>query len=145
MNKFFFFFLLCTGMVCSAQNVQLQYDAAGNQVQRSICFCKMADPILKDIIEPKNEDFQKDIPTDLVSYYPNPVKEQLYLKWNLAENKKVTSVEVYNLNGQKLYTMENLTEKENCIVDFYSYPSGNYLVVITYTDSDKKTLNIIKN
>jgi len=145
MKKAFLLLPLWVGWAVHAQDVQIKYDSSGNQIQRTICVtCKTASTVSKQISEVTNEEFIKDKPQDLFSYYPNPVKEQLYIKWGLGNEKIITSVELYNLNGQKLIAFENLEQKENQIIDFNKYPTGYYLVVVNYSDNDKKTLRIVK-
>ena len=75
----FFFTFLSFGQV---PKIVFEYDAAGNQIQRYICpSCNAKlNQDVKEIAELKEEDLQKFFPEDVISYYPNPVKEQLYLK-----------------------------------------------------------------
>ena len=60
----------------------------------------------------KEEDLLKFSPEDVISYYPNPVREELYLKWELTKENKVSSIEVFSINGQRVNVYSNL-EKEN--------------------------------
>lgn len=125
-----------------------EYDTAGNQTKRELCLScdnpnyKTAAP--KEIAALKEEDLQKFSPEETFSYYPNPVKEELYLKWEYAENKAISSIYLYALNGQMLKTYERL-EKENTLnIPFFNYPTGTYLVVLIYNDGEQKTIKIVK-
>lgn len=147
MNKIFTFLLFLCCSISQAQNrITFSYDNAGNQIQRSLCLncstSKMTDE--KEIAALKEEDLQKFFPEDLISYYPNPVKEELYLKWELVAEKTVTSISLYAMNGQVLKTYSNLTQTNTLNIPFLEYPTGVYLVVLVYNDGEQKTIKIIK-
>ncbi|TRX40892.1 T9SS type A sorting domain-containing protein [Flavobacterium restrictum] len=125
-----------------------EYDGAGNQVKRYLCLgCpsttgKKANP--KEIIALKEEDLQKFFQEDVISYYPNPVKEELYLKWELIADKTVTSIYLYDINGRVLKTYDNLDKANNLNILFFNYPTGTYLIVLIYNDGEQKTIKIVK-
>lgn len=76
---------------------------------------------------------------DLNSFkaYPNPVKDVL----NLSYSSEISSVEVYNMLGQKVMTKAlNVTEGQ---IDMSNLNAGNYIVKVT-ADSLTKTLKVIK-
>ncbi|WP_228520933.1 T9SS type A sorting domain-containing protein [Flavobacterium sp. HJJ] len=148
MNKYFTLLLLLTGILCHAQLITFSYDAAGNQIIRKLCIsgctAKKSDTKPKEIEALVPEDMQKFFPEDVISYYPNPVKEELYLKWELIDSNTVTSIKVYNLNGQLVKSYSNL-EKENAEnIPFQSYPTGIYAVVLFYSNNEQKSIKIIK-
>jgi hypothetical protein len=71
------------------------------------------------------------------SYYPNPVKDVLNLKYS----NEITGVEVYNLLGQKVMAKQvNATETT---VDMAHIAEGNYIVKVTSGDS-VETIKIVK-
>lgn len=155
MKNYLLLFFLGFSLFSIAQSkLTFEYDAAGNQTKRELCLSncnsiyKTAAP--KDTIVPKEiealqeEDLQKFSPEETFSYYPNPVKEELYLKWQFVEGKVISSVYLYALNGQTLKTYDHL-EKENALnIPFYNYPTGTYLVVLIYNDGEQKTIKIVK-
>jgi hypothetical protein len=124
------------------------YDNAGNQIKRELCLScnnpnyKTASP--KEIVALKEEDLQKFSPEDVISYYPNPVKEELYLKWELVADKVVTSIQLYDLNGRVLQNYGNLDKSNNLNIPFFNYPTGAYLVVLVYNGGEQKTIKIVK-
>ena len=126
------------------------YDAAGNQINRKLCLSancngtgyKTTAP--KEITALKDEDLEKFSPEDVISYYPNPVKEELYLKWELVADKVVSTIYLYALNGQVLKTYDNLEKANNLNIPFFNYPVGTYLVVLIYNDGEQKTIKIVK-
>jgi hypothetical protein len=150
MKKYILLLFLGFSLLTKAQDkIVFEYDNAGNQTKRFLCLSlnctttsKTKAP--KEIAALKEEDLQKFSPEDFISYYPNPVKEELYLKWELVEGKAVSSLYLYALNGQTLKTYNNL-EKTNALnIPFFNYPEGTYLVVLVYNDGEQKTIKIVK-
>ena len=71
------------------------------------------------------------------SFYPNPVKNVL----NLSYNQEISSVEVFNLLGQKVSS--NRVSANNAQIDMSNLPKGAYLVKVT-SDNQVKTIKVIK-
>ncbi|TRX42155.1 T9SS type A sorting domain-containing protein [Flavobacterium restrictum] len=141
--------LLCIGFsfTVSAQKISFEYDAAGNQISRTLCLSctgKKATVIPKEIEAVTEKDLQKFTPNDVISYYPNPVKEELYLKWELANDAFVTTLMLYNFNGQVLNSYSKSKKEDTQTIPFQSYPSGTYLLVLNYNNGEQKTIKIIK-
>lgn len=148
-NYLLLLFLGFTFFAQAQDQIVFEYDNAGNQTKRFLCLslnCTATSKIKapKEITAIVEEDLQKFTTEDVISYYPNPVKEELYLKWELVIDKKVTSIYLYALTGQVLKTYNNL-EKTNALnIPFFNYPTGTYLVVLVYNDGEQKTIKIIK-
>jgi len=71
------------------------------------------------------------------SYYPNPVKDMLNLKYS----NEISGVEVYNLLGQRVLAKQvNATE---ATVDMSGIAEGNYIVRVTSGNS-VETIKIVK-
>lgn len=69
--------------------------------------------------------------------YPNPVKDVL----NLSYSSEITSVEVFNMLGQKVLVKElNVAQGQ---IDMSNLNSGNYIVKVT-ADGLTKTIKVIK-
>ena len=146
MKQLLFLFTLFTISV-NAQRIQFNYDTAGNQTRRFICLscpARVADSIPKEIAELKEEDLLKFSPNDVISYYPNPVREELYLKWELVNENKVSSIEVFTINGQRVNVYSNLEKENKKNIPFQEYPQGTYLVLLSYTNGDQKSITILK-
>lgn len=133
----------------NAQNqtkIKFSYDNAGNQVSRTLCVnCPPETGKQVKEIEAIVEDDLENIPgEDMISYYPNPVKEELYLKWELTNDNYVTSIQLFSLTGQVLRTFEGtkITNTQNIL--FQSYPSGVYVVLLNYKSGAPKSFKIIK-
>lgn len=89
---FLLFGLLCIQQIFS-QKIRFEYDDAGNQIQRRVCLdclAKNAQGVYKETSQLEDSDLQKFFPEDVISYYPNPVKEELFLKWELVNSNTVS-------------------------------------------------------
>lgn len=134
--------------VQAQQKLLFNYDQAGNQILRELCLSgcsptsKRED--VKEIEALIQDDLLKFSPNDVISYYPNPVKEELYLQWELANENAVTSIQVYSMIGQALRTYQ-ISERTNALnIPFQDYATGVYLVVLSYKDGGEKSIKIIK-
>lgn len=142
---FFFIMLFC----CTAQaqtKITFGYDAAGNQTSRILCInclSKQAKEV-KEIEAITSTDSDQFFEEDQISYYPNPVKEELYLQWNLKESNYVTSVYVYSVTGQILRTYTINEQLSNLNIPFQSYSAGVYIVLLSYKNGGEKSIKIIK-
>lgn len=141
--------LLGFSLFASGQDrITFSYDNAGNQTQRLLCIncttSKISGTIPKEITALKEEDLLNFFPEDVISYYPNPVKEELYLKWQLIEDNLVTSIQVYGLSGQLLKSYSGLEKNNAQNIPFQAYPSGVYAVVLFYSNGEQKSIKIIK-
>jgi hypothetical protein len=81
---------------------------------------------------------------DVISYYPNPVKEELYLQWQLTQDNYVTSISIYSITGQVLRTFQVNRNTNNLNIPFQQYPSGIYIVMLSFKDGGEKSIKIIK-
>jgi hypothetical protein len=148
MKQYILVILLGFAITTKAQKkITFEYDNAGNQIKRELCLTcasKNADEVPKEIEALVEEDLLKFSPEDVVSYYPNPVREELYLKWQLANDNYVSSLMVYSFNGQVLQTFSQSERNNTQTIPFQAYPSGTYLVVLIYNSGEQKTIKIIK-
>lgn len=149
-NLTIFYCLIFSFIKIQAQQnkVLFQYDNAGNQISRTLCInCSQAGRSAVQTTEfakLKTEELQKFFPEDQISYYPNPVKEELFLKWELNEENKVSEIQVFNLNGQLLKTLSKLQKVNSQTLQFQNFQNGTYLLVLIYTNGEQKTIKIIK-
>jgi hypothetical protein len=128
--------------------IRFEYDAAGNQIQRKWCpncLSRNAQETYKDVSQIEDSDLEKFFPEDVISYYPNPVKEELFLKWELVNENKVSSIDVFTLNGQVLKTIKENLSQNSLIISFQEYPVGVYYLSLNYTNGNQKSIKIIKN
>lgn len=147
MKKTLLILLLIWGLSSNAQKINFEYDVVGNQILRTYCpNCNSRIPQenLKETSELTTEDLQKFFPEDVISYYPNPVKEELFLKWELINDNKVLDINVYNPSGQLVDAYGNLEKVDSKSFSFVDYPVGLYLIVLNYSNGEQKSITIIK-
>jgi hypothetical protein len=146
MKNLIYLFLLFSISSSFGQRIHFEYDAAGNQIERKLCLSCSAktSSMPKQITELKQEDLKKFLPEDNFSYYPNPVKEELFLKWENLENNSITNIKLINLNGIVLKSFETLESKLEQNILFQDYAAGMYILQLTYSNGEEKTIKIIK-
>ena len=148
MRNFLIIILFFLGLASNAQKIRFEYDAAGNQIQRKWCpgcASRNSNEVYKEITKLEDADLKKFFPEDVISYYPNPVKEELYLKWNLINENKVSSINVFALNGQLLKSYTDNISQNSYSLNFKDYPVGVYFVYLNYSNGDQKSIKIVKN
>ena len=130
-----------------SDKIKFTYDAAGNQTKREICFCDKTSEPTKDLKDLVAEDFtplDESLTQDQVSYYPNPVQEELHIKWELINDRKVIAIMVFMTNGQMVQTYTNTNTVQLQTIAFGNLPTGVYLIMMQYSDGKEKTFKIIK-
>ena len=148
MKKLLFLTLLFSITITNAQKIRFEYDSAGNQVLRTwcpTCPSRTANQPVKEIAKLDQSDLQKFFSDDVISYYPNPVKEELYLKWDLVNDNNVSSIDVFSLNGQVLKSIKENLSQNSLLISFQEYPIGVYFLNLNYTNGEQKSIKIIKN
>jgi len=140
-------FLMVNFMFCflflQAQKICFQYDSAGNQIAREFCINDMQNKSTNQIFF-EESNLQKFFSEDVISYYPNPVKEELYLKWDLLNDNRVAGIEIYNLNGQSVAKFSGLEKENAMVISFVQYPVGIYHIILYYSNQQQKSIRIIK-
>ncbi len=146
-------FLFVTLMVicnCAGQTYDLvafDYDVAGNQIKRHLIDLdnKKTNENPKSITDLTASDLIKSDIYDDIKYYPNPVKEELYVFWDLVNGNDVESIQLYNINGKLISSFDNLRKAGNFTVPFQVLPEGMYSVTMIFKNGEKKSLKVIKN
>lgn len=150
MKKIFLFCFVFSFTLMFSQSttrIRFNYDDEGNQIERIICVGCNARTAKDSTITSENiteSDMEKDLLYHQISYYPNPVKEELYIKWVNDGDNYVLSLELFSQTGQSITKYVNLKGKETATVPFLNYPSGFYNIVLLYNNGEKKTLKIVK-
>lgn len=73
------------------------------------------------------------------NFYPNPVHDQLFV----SGQKKISSINVFNLVGQKVLALTKLSETEKSI-NVAQLTAGVYIVNVAFQDGTQKTFKVIK-
>jgi myo-inositol-hexaphosphate 3-phosphohydrolase len=72
------------------------------------------------------------------------VKEELYLKWELVNENKVSSIVVFDMNGKILHNYKDQSSENNQVISFKEFPVGLYIINLNYSDGEVKTIKILK-
>lgn len=123
--------------------IKFSYDTAGNQISRVLCLSCISRESDNNQIKEVITDYQKFTPEDNFSYYPNPVNEELYLKWEISENP-INNIKLYNISGVLLKEVNGLDYRNESTLNFSTYPVGTYILEIFSRNGDSKTVKIIK-
>lgn len=141
-------FLFVGNAYSQTTRIRFNYDNAGNQTQRFLCIncstSKIVESESKEITNNEEDELLKFFEEDIISYYPNPVKEELYLKWKLINENKVTKIDIFNLNGQLVKTYTKLEQETSKNISFEEYPVSTYLVILFYNNGEQKSISIVK-
>lgn len=127
--------------------IKFNYDDEGNQTERIICVgcnartAKDSTMTSETITE---NDMIKESLFDQISFYPNPVREELYIKWINDEKNHVSNIELFSQVGQSMQQYTNLKGKDTATIPFLNYPNGYYNVVLVYNNGKRKTLKVVK-
>lgn len=136
---------LSTIVNAQSEVLSFDYDNAGNQNIREI-ICVSCRQNLEDqetssrrIAEFLNSDIH-----DQISYYPNPVSEELFVKWQNKDEQYVIAIDVYSVLGNQVYHTEMNTEIGTATIKFSHLANGLYNLNLIYSDGEQKALKIIK-
>ncbi|OWP84502.1 hypothetical protein BWK59_04965 [Flavobacterium davisii] len=123
-----------------------EYDAAGNQIKRYICVncVTSAREAVKPVEQVKATDLQEVPEIEQLTYYPNPVHEQLYFKWQNAGESVIVSMHVVSISGQILREFWSLNQKNDLLIDFSTMPSGMYVIMVRYSNGSEKSVKVVK-
>lgn len=143
-NHILYGILFLLSMATYGQNkLLLSYDASGNQTGRLYCegncFIKSKNPVDEESEEIK---IAETIDESIVMY-PNPTSGILNLQWGNDLTGKLENFQIYNQLGALLYE-RSLQNESSTSLDFGRYPSGIYLVRISFQDRSSLTRQIIK-
>jgi hypothetical protein len=150
MRKKIVLLALIISCMAKAQSTKIlfEYDIAGNQKKRSLCVnCPSSsgkEEAPKEIEELTEDDLLKFSQEDVISYYPNPVKEELYIKWEFTNEKYVSTIQVFSISGQLLTTYQTTLNNNSQNIPFQNYSAGIYAVLLYYSNGDQKSIKIIK-
>lgn len=78
--------------------------------------------------------------SSLVTVYPNPVANQLFVK---DANEAIEHLRLFTLDGRKLQEVNNIAKGQTTILQMAGFPRGTYLVQIT-TGKGVETKKIVK-
>jgi len=128
-----------------AQNtIVFDYDTAGNQIQRR--FIYLANRHKAPDTKTAGKDSMPLLKSeyDDISYYPNPVKSELYVEWTLSKGQTIKNIELYDLSGKLIKSFPGESDINHKTINFESFPAGVYDLLLVYGNGGKKSLKIVK-
>ena len=149
MRKLIFLLTLCAVGNVHGQDydhVVFDYDVAGNQIKRYLIdIDRPSSENPKNAAEVTPADLIKSDIYDDIKYYPNPVKEELYVFWDLINDNNVQSIQLYTINGKLVKSFDKLSKLNSYTLPFQTLPEGIYSVTMVFKNGEKKSLKVIKN
>ncbi len=141
MKKLLLLLLFATTVSNAQKRILFDYDSTGNQKERVICPSCGARISNEN---PTEKDFIKNEISSTIDYYPNPVKEELYLKWTNKLDANIESIELSSISGQLLKKSTEMNDKKDTSISFSEYPQGMYVLVFVYTNGERESIKIVK-
>jgi hypothetical protein len=138
-NKFLVLSFLALSYTSFGQLTKFNYDAAGNQITVLVEI-----PFTSPFKMASTPNLQSNPIYKDVKYYPNPVKNELYMEWQIIDNNSLSSISVFNVNGVLLKSHKELDAINNYTLSFQDYSQGIYFVEFLYSNGEQKTFKIIK-
>jgi hypothetical protein len=149
MKKLLLLSLLLQSLAGFAQEerLQFQYDAAGNQiVSRLVCINCPEDPGAGGGEAPVDNTpiVLSEKTLNQLTYFPNPVSQELTLLWKNNPHRRITSISVYTLGGKRALYASPLNLQESLVLSFSALASGVYEVVALTSDGKTEAFKILK-
>ncbi len=141
-SKILLVLLLVFGKTSFGQQTLFNYDQAGNQTVVAVEIQLISDNKMAPV--PSSPVLQNNPIYKDVKYYPNPVKSQLYMEWQIIDNNTLNNIVVYSIGGNLLAAYKDLTTTNNYTLSFQDYPQGTYFVEFLYSNGEQKSFKIIK-
>lgn len=124
------------------------YDNAGNQILRDrICLnCSAAKAdVAKDAIPSTDSDeIAQDWLDEKFIASPNPVTDILSVEWINKKETEILQLSLYGSGNRLLYTLKPVTGINQAEFNFSRYPSGFYILLVSYSDGKTETYKILK-
>ena len=142
-------FALLFSSLCFCQpegKIRFNYDEAGNQTSRFYILISNRTSSAINATAKKINDidlYTSDI-SEKIKYFPNPVKEELFVQWTNDAEKSVEKVILYNSAGQQLQAFKMTFSENTSTISFKDLPSGFFSVELFYTNGELKNLKVIK-
>ena len=145
-------FLLVLTAETRAQELKFEYDNAGNQqVREWICVnCPHINAVAggQQAAALKSDGPQKlhdDGPgSHQLSVYPNPLTETLNVKWNNDDHVFVSAIDIFSLNGVRLFHQKYASEQKETSISFLNFAPGSYLLKASYSNQKQEVVKLIK-
>lgn len=129
-----------------SQTLLFEYDTAGNQTKRWICYSN-CDTTGKTVVNDKNKSNEENDLSQLeemFTLYPNPTKGLIRLEWDSNIESEIKMIELVG-NSSMYYKELNIQKSTNAIeLDISNEYTGMYVFIITFHDGTQITKKLIK-
>ena len=138
-SKLLLFLILLITSFSFGQQTLFSYDAAGNQISVYVEILLVTTGRMSTETSLQSNPIYKD-----VKYYPNPVKSELYMEWEIIDENTLSNISVINEEGILLMDYKDLNNLNKYTLTFESYSQGIYFVEFFYSNGERKNFKIIK-
>ncbi|HBK71344.1 MAG TPA: hypothetical protein DDZ39_06785 [Flavobacteriaceae bacterium] len=121
--------------------LHFNYDQSGNQIKRSFIQNKTSKQ--KTNIEIAIEEINEEIKSEL-SYFPNPIKDELTISWSKSKNTYINSVQVFNSNGKLIKNFNLAKNNQELSLPFQNIASGVYIIKAVFNNGKQDSFKVIK-
>lgn len=145
MRTLIYFLLFMTGYSVQSQTsnkIVFEYDLAGNQVLRELVCVNCDTPTASRPMA--TLDLPEETLRNKLTYYPNPVLEQLNIEWQIIDDIFITDIEVYSITGQLVSSKHSLDSESSTVIGFQNLDPGIYHVILINKEGGKEVIKVIK-
>lgn len=119
------------------------YDTSGNQVKRYLdnTYSSKQNITAKDTaksIEEKQEVISQ------LTYYPNPIKNELTISWSKSINSSVNTVNVFTMDSKLVKQLNASKNNQELKIPFQDVSSGIYIIKVLFTNGKQDSFKVIK-
>jgi len=121
--------------------IHFSYDTAGNQIKR---FYDPTNYTKQEVVaEIEAEEIDKKSKSKL-SFYPNPIENELTITWSKSENSSVRTVQVYSINSKLVRSFTSKNNSQELKLPLHNIASGMYIVKVLFSNGKEDSFKIIK-
>lgn len=126
--------------------IRFFYDRSGNETHRYMVYLApgAGKQLSQDALRNADSGLLEIDKSNGISYYPNPVRSELYIKWTENTNKTVQAISIIDMSGKVLDKFPASGSEQNAIIDFIKYPVGIYNLQLEYSNGESKVLKVVK-
>lgn len=144
----FSLFFLSSVLLYGQDKLAFSYDSAGNQILRDRiclnCNTTMANNEKDSIAAEISEMYSPGLLTRKLIASPNPVTNILNVEWIGKLSNPVKQITLFG-SGNKLISTTKIAQNTNQFqLNFERYPSGFYLMLVSYANGTTENFKIIK-
>ncbi len=127
----------------SGYTIYFNHDTAGNQIKRYFDSSKSSK--LEVVVENEAEEIEEEIKNNSqLSYYPNPIENELTITWTKSINSTINVIQIFNTNGKLIKNYNPSKNKREVTLPFQNIASGVYIIHVMFSNGKQDSFKIIK-